>query len=44
MQMSDVYLPLAFMYEKMVLFSQWIRACQSIPDSFMSEQTVTALA
>jgi len=42
--MSDVYLPLAFMCEKMVLFSQWIRVCHSIPDPFMTEQTVMALA
>jgi hypothetical protein len=39
MQMNGVYLPLAFMYEKIVLFSQWTGASQSIPDPFMTEQT-----
>jgi len=42
--MSGVYRPLAFIYEKMVLFGYWIRACQSNPDPFMTEQTVIALA
>jgi hypothetical protein len=44
MQMSGVYRPLAFMYEKMVLFGHWIRACQSTADPFMTEQTLIALA